>query len=210
MRALSSRHGAIVLLAGLALAGAAEAQTRGAVRGGPAVSPSLGFGGPRMPGFGPGRSPVMAGDVFSSAGPSAFQRRTFGYGRLLGRGVVAPIGFGGYGYGGYGFGYGGYGLPLTGGILDPFGLPLGAGAPPEPSFPVVSHPEHGPSLIGIAPSPVKPPAIYVIGGDRRPARTRSSVRDVPMQGARNEALGRQASGEAPIRPQIITIGSDRS
>ncbi len=200
MRALSSRHGAIVLLAGLALAGAAEAQTRGAVRGGPAASGSVGPGAPSAGRFGPGRSPVMAGDVFSGAGPSAFQRRAFGYGRR--RGIVAPIGFGGYGYGGYGFGYGGYGLPLAAGIVDPFGIPLDAGAPPEPTFPVVSHPDHGPSLVGIAPSPVKPPAIYVIGGDRRSARTRSSAREEPMRQAESEA--------APIRPRTITIGQDRS
>ena len=83
----------------------------------------------------------------------------YGYGRHHGR-----WGQGRYGDGRYGYGYGaGYGFAA--------GYAYGSGAYPVEPPPPVSQP-----IVGIPPSPVAPPAIYVIGSKTKGAVARKGAK----------------------------------
>ena len=102
-------------------------------------------------------------------------------------------GIGGSGYypgslaGGFG-GFGGLGFPLPFGDFGPWR---------EPGFrpvPVRSEPPGIPVAAGIAPSPVLPPAVYVIEGRRRPTSSRRSHLGTPSSGVRVIGLAVAADG----------------
>ena len=144
-------------LAAFAASPKADAAGAGAIGGG--FGPSA-FGGAAAVG---GRGGFVGGVPYGYRGHHHHGWRGaygYGYGRHHGR-----WGHGRYGYGRYGYGYGvgGYGFAA--------GYVYGGGAYPVEPPPPVSRP-----LVGIPPSPVAPPAIYVIGPKAKGAVRRKSAK----------------------------------
>lgn len=152
-------------------------------------------------------TPVRHGPALVSSG--RITRGLAAHGRRDGTAFLGPDGrshigiegrnrrFSRYG-GGYGYGWG-----------YPFAMVLGCdgacSGPPDAVELVTSEPLSRPSSVGIRPSPVEPPAIYVIGNGRSPARVRASMRRRSVDGvspARLEARG-------AVAPHIIQVTAGR-
>lgn len=182
-------------------------------------------------------SPTLAGATGTGAGspgptfvagPGALSVRPAGSGVAGGPGPAAAVAGTRYGHGpagyrglgrsgpGYGYGYGrqypfgaAFGLPWALDGLYPGYLPDGPG---EPGFAQPLRPEW-PTTIGIPASPVQPPALYVVGGnarpavrDRRGASPASSADPRVVAGLRRDPEA-GAAGVAP--PLFIRVPSGR-
>lgn len=133
------------------------------------------------------------------------------------RGSLRPVGRGGFGagYGGFGerygrgaYGSGGYGLSFLG---LPWGSEqLGFGYPDGLGLAQPARPDR-PSSLGIPPSPVQPPALYVIGQAQPAARVRRETRSYPSAGSRVVAGLAERAREpgAAAAPLFIRIPSGR-
>lgn len=189
---------AVALVALVSVILPAPASAAGLARG-------SGFGGAAAA---PARSARLGRRAVGRIGPGRFGDPEYG-GSGYPRRDSAGHGFGGGGYGSYGFAGGSSGLPLTGATVTAgFGEPLDPGllVPGGARGPVFfGHPPGLPSLPGIAPSPVKPPAIYVVEGGRRAGRVRASRR--PGSAALDGAPENGAGLPAPV---LLEVRSGRS
>lgn len=198
MRPEASRLFIAVTLAGIGVA-CSSASLLAAPRGGPGYArtvaptfrvrplPPLSFSPTiaipaRKPG--PGRFPHGFARGGAGHHGGAFHRARFRYG----------------GWYGGGFGYSGafYGLPYA--YADGYNYVTG-GAPP------VLGPPQWPVAVGIPPSPVQPPAIYVIGGNRQNAAV--SRRGRSPASADRARISESASGQMASGPAFIRVPPGR-